>query len=114
MALRCRGYAIGAMHEYSQRGRDKLQQQVARGHDEIRCPLDGAVMVVVSGVAMKTEGGETVYRDFVGRPRKSAWTVVTVEMECSACRRRITDLTVNAETVSSEATATSPTARSRL
>jgi len=91
------------MHEYSQRGRDKLQQQVARGHDEVRCPLDGAVMVVVSGVATKTEGGETLYRDFVGRPRKSAWTVISVEMECSACRRRIRDLTVNQEAVSASA-----------
>ncbi len=109
---RRQGSAIQAMHEYSQRGRDKLQEQAARGHDEVRCPLDGAVMVVVNGVAMKMENGEPIYRDFVGRPRKSAWTVLIVEMECSACRRRIKDVAVNGAVADTSVAGTAPNVQS--
>ncbi len=83
------------MHEYSQLGQQKLHQQTSRGLDEIRCPLDSAIMMVTGGVAYKMEEGKPIYRDFNGHPRKSAWTIVTVRLECSACRRRIEDVAVD-------------------
>ncbi len=83
------------MHEYSQLGQQKLHQQTSRGLDEIRCPLDSAIMMVTGGVAYKMEEGKPVYREFNGHPRKSAWTIVTVHLECSACRRRIADVAVD-------------------
>ena len=82
------------MHEYSQLGQEKLRQQAARGLDEIRCPLDGAIMMVTGGVACRTEKGKQIYREFQGQPRNPAWTVVTVQLECSACRRRLTEVSV--------------------
>ncbi len=82
------------MHEYSQLGQQKLHQQTSRGLDEIRCPLDSAIMMVTGGVAYKMEEGKPIYREFNGHPRKSAWTIVTVHLECSACRRRIEDVAV--------------------
>jgi hypothetical protein len=83
------------MHEYSQLGQQKLQQQASRGLDEIRCPLDSAMMVVTGGIAYKMEESKPVYRGFKGHPRKSAWTIATVHLECSACRRRIEDVAVD-------------------
>jgi hypothetical protein len=85
------------MHEYSQLAQEKLCQQAARGLDEIRCPLDGAIMMVIGGVACRTEKGKQVYRDFQGQPRNPAWTVVTVQLECSACRRRLSEVSVVGE-----------------
>ena len=83
------------MHEYSQLGQEKLRQQTARGLDEIRCPLDSAIMMVTGGAAYRTEKGKQIYRVFQGQPRNPAWTVVTVHLECSACRRRIADVAVS-------------------
>jgi hypothetical protein len=95
------------MHEYSQLGQEKIRQQTTRGLDDIRCPLDSAVMMVIGGLACRIEGGKRIFRSFQGSPRNPAWTVVSVQLECSACRRRIEDLAVNdahLETSSSTAT----------
>lgn len=95
------------MHEYSQLGQEKIRQQATRGLNDIRCPLDSAVMMVTGGLACRTEGGKRVFRSFQGEPRNPAWMVVSVQLECSACRRRIEDLAVNAaEPEPSGATAT--------
>ena len=83
------------MYEYSQLGQKKLRQQAARGLDDIRCPLVSAIMMVTGGLAFRTENGKRVFRSFQGPPRNRAWTVVSVQLECSACRRRIGELTVH-------------------
>ncbi len=59
-------------------------------------PLDSAAMLVTRSVAGKYERGETAYRDFKGLPRDSEWTVSSVFLECSACRRRADDIQVKA------------------
>ena len=82
------------MHDYSQLGQEKLRQQTCHGLDEIRCPLDGAIMMVTGGTACKKEGGKPVYREFTGHPRKSAWTITKIHLECSACRRSMHDVAV--------------------
>ena len=83
------------MDDYSEAGRSKLEQQASATLDFIRCPLDSAAMVVTRSVAGKYERGETSYRDFKGLPRDPAWTVHSVYLECSACRRRADDIQVN-------------------
>jgi len=83
------------MYEYSQLGQKKLRQQTTRGLDEIRCPLDSAIMMVTGGLACRIENGKRVFRSFQGAPRNPAWDVVSVQLECSACRRRIEDLVLD-------------------
>jgi hypothetical protein len=83
------------MYEYSPLGQKKLRQQTTRGLDQIRCPLDSAMMIVTGGLACRIENGKRVFRSFKGAPRNPAWMVVSVQLECSACRRRIEDLVVN-------------------
>jgi hypothetical protein len=84
------------MDDYSERGRAKLEMQAGETLDFIRCPLDSAAMLVTRSVAGRYERGKTSYRDFDGLPRGSEWTVASVFLECSACRRRAEDITVNA------------------
>ena len=84
------------MDDYSEAGRTKLEQQARATLDFIRCPLDSAAMLVTRCVAGRYERGETSYRDFKGLPRGSEWTVSSVYLECSACRRRADDIQVNA------------------
>lgn len=82
------------MDDYSERGRAKLQQQARMSLDFIRCPLDSAAMLVTRSVAGRYERGETTYRDFRGLPRGAEWTVVSIYLECSACRRKAEDIQV--------------------
>ncbi len=83
------------MDDYSEVGRAKLEQQANDTLDFIRCPLDSAAMLVTRSVAGRRNGGETSYREFKGLPRSSEWTVASVFLECSACRRRADDIPVN-------------------
>ena len=87
------------MDDYSEAGRSKLEQQASATLDFIRCPLDSAAMLVTRSVAGRYERGETSYRDFKGLPREAEWTVTSVFLECSACRRRADDIQVNAAVV---------------
>ena len=82
------------MNDYSEAGRAKLQMQVNETLDFIRCPLDSAAMLVTLSVAGRYEQGKTSYRDFRGLPRGPEWTVASVFLECSACRRRAEDIQV--------------------
>ena len=84
------------MDDYSEAGRTKLEQQASTTLDFIRCPLDSAVMLVLRSAAGRYERGETLYREFKGLPHSSEWTVSSVDLECSACRRRADDVRVNA------------------
>ena len=82
------------MDDYSEAGRRKLEQQASTTLDFIRCPLDSAAMMVTRSVAVRYERGEIAYRDFQGLPRGAEWTVSSVFLECSACRRRADDIKV--------------------
>ncbi len=82
------------MDDYSPLGREKLHKQAQRDLAFIRCPLDSAIMVITGGVAGRTEDGKVTYRGFERYPISSKWTVVRVDLECSACRRRISDVIV--------------------
>ena len=83
------------MDDYSQLGREKLHKQAQCDLDFIRCPLDSAIMVITGGVAGRTEDGKVTYRGFERYPISSKWTVVRVDLECSACRRHISDLPIH-------------------
>ena len=83
------------MDDYSEAGRNKLEQQASSTLDFIRCPLDSAAMMVTRSVAGRYERGETAVRDFQGLPRGAEWKVSSVYLECSACRRRADDIKVN-------------------
>ncbi len=63
--------------------------------ESIRCPLDGAIMMVMGGVASRTEEGRPQFRGFDKYPISSRWTVRSVNLECSACRRRISNVAVH-------------------
>lgn len=82
------------MHDYSAVGRAKLEMQVQRNDQEIRCPLDGAMMLVTRSVAAKK--GEVNCREFAGRPRSSDWSLQVVDLVCSACRRSAHSISVHA------------------
>jgi len=83
------------MNDYSVVGRAKLEQQASSTLDFIRCPLDSAAMLVTKCVAIRYERGETSCREFGGIPRGVEWTVESLSLECSACRRRSDDIQVN-------------------
>ena len=83
------------MDDYTEIGRERLETQAKRGLEGIRCPLDSAMMLVTDSVAGKTENGEVSYRDFEDLPTGSEWTVMSVHLQCSACRRRVSDIPVN-------------------
>ncbi len=85
------------MNDYSDAGRAKIEQQVSATLDFIQCPLDSAAMLVTGSVAGRYERDGTTYRDFKGLPRHSDWTVSSVNLECSACRRRADDIQVDVE-----------------
>jgi len=82
------------MEDYSQIGRKKLEMQAQRGLDSIRCPLDSAIMMVVGGVASRMEEGKPSFRGFDRYPINPKWTVRSVNLECSACRRQIRNVPV--------------------
>ena len=82
------------MDDYSLVGRHKLEQQAKGDLESIRCPLDSAMMMITGGLASRTEGSEPTYRSFERYPISSKWTVVSVNLECSACRRRSSDVPV--------------------
>jgi hypothetical protein len=82
------------MEDYSQLGREKLEQQVKGDLESIRCPLDSAIMMVVGGIATRIENEEPTFRGFERYPISSKWDVVSVNLECSACRRQISDVPV--------------------
>jgi hypothetical protein len=83
------------MDDYSEAGRAKLEQQASNSLDFIRCPLDSAAMLVMRCIATRYDRGETSYREFTGLPRGAEWTVVSLNLQCSACRRRAVDVQVN-------------------
>jgi len=87
------------MDDYSEIGRAKLEMQASETLDFIRCPLDSAAMLVIRSVAGRYEKGKTTYREFKGLPRGSEWTVESLSLQCSACRRRADDIQVHAEAV---------------
>lgn len=82
------------MDDYSLVGRQKLEQQAKGDLESIRCPLDSAIMMITGGVASRTENGAPTYRGFERYPISSKWRVVSVNLECSACRRRSSDVPV--------------------
>ena len=83
------------MDDYSQVGRGKLELQAQGDLESIRCPLDGAIMMIMGGVASRTEEGRPESRGFDKYPISSRWTVRSVNLECSACRRRISNVPVH-------------------
>jgi hypothetical protein len=83
------------MDDYSPVGKQKLEAQARRDLYEVKCPLDSAIMEVVSSKATRCEPEGTSTRDFPGLPRGRDWTVTAVHLQCSACRRLIRDVTVD-------------------
>ena len=87
------------MDDYSLVGRQKLEWQAKGDLESIRCPLDSAIMMITGGVASRREGGgRPTYRRFERYPISPKWTVVSVNLECSACRRRSTEVPVTEPT----------------
>jgi hypothetical protein len=83
------------MDDYSELGRAKLEMQANETLDFIRCPLDSAAMLVERSVAGRYERGKSSQREFNGLPRGTEWTVESVALRCSACRRRAEDIQVH-------------------
>ncbi len=84
------------MDDYSEIGRAKLEMQASESLDFIRCPLDSAAMLVERSIAGRYERGQTAFREFNGLPRSNEWTVESIQLQCSACRRRAEDIQVRA------------------
>lgn len=84
------------MNDYSDIGRAKLEMQANETLEFIRCPLDSAAMLVVRSVAGRYERGKVSYREFNGLPRGDEWTIESLFLQCSACRRRADDISVHA------------------
>jgi hypothetical protein len=82
------------MDDYSLVGRQKLEQQAKGDLESIRCPLDSAIMMITGGLASRVEDREHTYRGFERYPISPKWTVVSVNLTCSACRRRSSDVPV--------------------
>ncbi|MFQ5705447.1 MAG: hypothetical protein ACE5HT_15695 [Gemmatimonadales bacterium] len=79
--------------DYTVRGEAKIREQAKRNLKYIRCSLDSAIMLVTGSLASKQREDGVEKRRFGGRPPKS-WTAITVDLECSACRRRIEGLQI--------------------
>lgn len=74
------------MDDYTELGVSKIAMQAQRGPREIRCPRDGAVMRVTGCVAEEQDG--LAPRRFGGLPGRGSWRLLSVDVECPACRRR--------------------------
>ncbi len=77
--------------DYTVRGEAKITEQAMGNLQNVRCSLDGAIMVVTGSVASKQRDDGVEERSFGGSPPKS-WTAISVDLKCSACQRRMEGL----------------------